>query len=115
MKNIRTLFITLTFLLGSLALAHTGLRTSAPEDGAILNESPETLSIEFREEVQLVNLTLINAQGEAVAFGFEAPKEKGLTWSWSLPSLSAGDYKVSWTAMGEDAHNARGEFTFIVK
>ncbi len=115
MKTLRIVLIALTILTSSLAWAHTGLRASVPEDGAILNESPEVLNIRFREEVQLVKVALINAQGESVAFGFEVPEEKGITYNWSLPSLPAGDYRVSWTAMGGDAHNVRGEFTFIVK
>jgi methionine-rich copper-binding protein CopC len=115
MKILRMLFVTIIILFSSVAWAHTGLRSSVPEDGAIINESPVELSISFRQNVRLVEVTLINAQGDFVAFDFEAPEEEGTTFSWSLPPLSAGYYRVSWVAMGGDAHNVRGEFTFSVK
>lgn len=114
MKRFNLLVSTLLLVFSASLFAHTGLKSSMPEDGAMLNEAPKKLEIVFRDEVKLVKVALVDAKGKAVEFGYKMPQEKGTSFSWTLPALPAGDYKVNWTAMGGDDHNVMGSFGFMV-
>lgn len=97
--------------------AHAAVAATSPGDGEILGERPETVSIEFNENVNVSesSVRLIDARGEAVTLE-ERNRTKvgaGVEISWSVPEdLAEGWHAVAWRAVSEDGHPINGSFTF---
>ena len=114
MKVFKMVAILTLLLLSNLASAHSGLKHSTPENGAMLNKLPEDLALEFTMQVKLVKLQLIEKSGEAIKLITKPGENFETSFSIALPMLDTGSYKVKWVAMGKDAHKMKGDFTFTL-
>ena len=113
MRILRVAIAGLLLTGSSCALAHAHLTRSAPADGAHLASAPTVLELHFSEGAQLTALWIQRA-GEAkhkLAPTADKPSEQ---ISIALPSLGAGQYVVSWRALGSDGHVAPGELHFVI-
>jgi len=107
--------VTSALLAFSLASqAHTGLKTSAPTDGAALEQSPQQLVLNYSGPVRAVKVVLSSAAGERVDFGFAPSAKANKNFSWQLPQLPAASYQVQWIVVGGDGHKMKGDFDFSV-
>jgi copper resistance protein C len=114
MKKIIGLVASSLLVLSSAAFAHSGLHSSMPANEAMLMATPKALELGFTGEVRLLKLKLSTAKGGNVKFDFK-PSAKGAdSYSYPLPELEVGNYKVEWMAMGGDAHKMTGNFSFMV-
>jgi len=113
-KFYKTLTLTLLFVSSQL-LAHAGLKTSEPKNGAVLMQSPEKLQLEFTKAVRLVKVTITSKAGKNIPLEFDGRGKPSIAYSIQLPKLINSDYQVSWMAMGSDTHKMKGSFRFIVK
>jgi len=114
MKKLVTLCAAGAFIFSSAVFAHTGLSASVPAKNAMLMATPKQLDLEFNSEVRLVKLHLRNSNAELIKFDFK-PSVKGMTkFSYSLPPLASGNYRVNWVIMGNDAHKMSGSYSFMV-
>jgi copper transport protein len=98
------------------ASAHAILRATNPADGEVLDEVPDTVSLEFNEPVSTSagGVRVFNAQGARVDAGdAETPTDSLESVEVSLrPDLPDGTYIVSWRALSADAHPVHGAFVF---
>ena len=107
----------LVVLLHGAVLAHTGLRESVPAEGSVLSISPERLILSFTEEVRLLRLdvlTTLEPVAEKVDIGFVPESATKAEYSFQLPDLSPGSYRVDWSVMGADSHTVQGSVAFSV-
>ena len=114
MKIFKNLSILSLVLLSSLVSAHSGLKNSTPENGAMLTKSPEKVMLEFKAPVKLVKLQLIGKSGKPIKLIKSPSKTFNKMFNVELPVLDMGSYKVKWVMMGKDAHKMKGGFTFVV-
>jgi copper resistance protein C len=115
MKYLKFLLLLPTLLLGTpLLLAHTGLETASPADGAVIKTAPTALELTFSGDVQLLKLDVATVAGAAQETGFEASATAAKTFSVPLPALAPAAYTVSWTVLGADGHRVEGSFGFTV-
>lgn len=114
MKIFKIVAILTLALLSNLASAHSGLKYSTPENGAMLNKSPEDLTLKFTVQVKLVKVQLMDQSGEPIKLMSKPSKNFATTFNIALPMLDTGSYKVKWIAMGKDAHKIKGGFTFTL-
>ena len=112
------------------ANAHSPLSSSSPQDGETLDVSPPEIIMDFKSPAKLIKVEFKksnNKQGKSFLrglFGGDDVKSVPLGESFlmsmnkrqiiPMPSLGAGDYLLSWRAMGEDGHVIKGELTFKV-
>ena len=108
----KVLLLGVSLLAPSLLFAHARLTAASPADGAVVNESPETLTLTFNEDVQLLKLTLTGTDEKPVATGFKPSSANQTTFSVALPELAKGAYTVNWTIMGDDGHKVEETYTF---
>ena len=101
-------------IFSSSALAHTGLASSSPSSGAIVNQAPEQLSLTFSGDVTLVRLAVTNQQDQQLGIDFSPARTPQAVYQISLPVLAAGRFTVQWAAIGEDGHTLTETFTFVV-
>lgn len=114
MKILKSVAILSLVLLSNLVSAHSGLKSSTPANGAMLNQLPESVGLEFTMPVKLVKLKVIEQSGKLVKVTSAPSKEFKSNFNIELPELEAGKYKVIWVTMGKDAHKMKGEFTFSI-
>lgn len=94
--------------------AHNSLVANFPEDGAVLNIGPEELTLRFSDSTYLETIEIYSEEGVLIDIGFEPSKQASNYFSVPLPELVAGEYQVDWLVIGDDTHEIKGEFTFIV-
>ena len=114
MKSIKNLVVLSLFLLSGLAHAHVHLKNSAPENGAMLNNTPKHIMIEFSGKVRLVKLQLTKGSDKPIKLIKSPTPNFQYKHQIKLPQLSQGEYKVSWIAMGQDAHKMKNHVIFTV-
>lgn len=108
------------FLLGAAASAqaHSTLARSEPKAGAVLRQAPNEIRIWFTEPIKvgLSTIEVREVSGKQVdqRDARTDAKEPTLVRLSLLPSLGPGTYKVTWTAVAQDMHVAKGSFTFRV-
>jgi copper transport protein len=107
------LVVWFTLLLASPAGAHATLVSTSPEPGAVLDESPESVSVTFNEPVQTDadSLRVIDASGALVS---STPASSGATVSVDVDTDAQGWFAVSWQIVSEDGHPLTGGWTYRV-
>jgi len=116
MKFIKYVLCLLVLLNGTV-LAHTGLKESVPAEGSVLSVSPEHLLLSFTEEVRLFRLdvlTILESEEEKIDIGFVPESATEAEYSFQLPELSTGNYRIDWSVMGADSHAVQGSVSFSV-
>ncbi len=103
----------LTF--ANVASAHTTVKTSMPEDGAVYATLPDTLQLNFGQPVRLASVKIRKIDGQAVDVEFERAKSAAKSFAVPAPILSDGRYVLRWTAMAKDGHVMKGEIAFAIK
>jgi methionine-rich copper-binding protein CopC len=116
------LLIALSFLIaqplgwsGTLAWAHAYPTISSPENGAVLQQSPREIRIQFTEGLELAfsQITVKGPGGEVVSQGkLRQPAQD--TLAVDLKPLSPGIYAVEWQVLSVDTHVTEGVLRFTV-
>ena len=127
---LKNFLLTMLITIPIAANAHSPLSSSSPKDGETLDAPPIEIVMDFKSPAKLIKVELKksnNKQGNSFLgelFGGDdgEPVQLGESFLMSvnkrqiipMPSLGAGDYLLSWRAMGEDGHVIKGELTFKV-
>ncbi len=113
-KKLSLFTFILFFTFVSATLAHTGLESSNPQNGEVINEELKQITLTFEGTIeQGSTFTLLNANGETITVDNMTIMENILTGDLSTP-LENGDYTVDWSIIGEDGHLIEESFTFSV-
>lgn len=113
-KKISLFTFILLFTFVSAAFAHTGLESSNPQNGEVLNEELKAITLTFEGNIeQGSTFTLQNANGETITVDNITIIGNILTGDLSTP-LENGDYTVDWSIIGEDGHLIEDSFTFSI-
>jgi methionine-rich copper-binding protein CopC len=106
--------ILLLTLLPTTAFAHSGLKSSTPNDKEIITRPLNEIVMEFNTNIEkLSTFTLLDKQGQNVNVDSIAVEGKKLKGALKEP-LPHGDYSVHWKIVGEDGHVIERGFTFTV-
>jgi methionine-rich copper-binding protein CopC len=111
----RFLLLAISVLAPTLLFAHAKLTEARPADGAVVNASPETLTLTFSEEVQLLKVALTGNDNKELATDFAASAAKQTSFAVTLPELAQDSYTVNWTILGNDGHKVEGSYAFSVE
>jgi len=96
------------------ASAHVKLTETMPVDGAQLSVAPKMAMLHFNKPTRVVRVSL--KQGDKpIPFKFKPSKKLLKMLHVSLPTLSAGDYQLSWILLGNDGHKMKDSISFSVK
>lgn len=94
------------------ALAHTHLDVTSPKGGETVS-SPSVMMLTFGGDVRLVRVEVKGSAG-TVDIGFTPVAAAQASFHMPMPFMAAGQYVVTWTAIGEDGHSVSDEFAFTV-
>lgn len=117
MKRAGALLVGLLFIVSS-ALGHSDLQRSEPKSGAMLPRSPNEIKLRFSEPIKvgLSTIAVRNEAGKQVDRNdlHSDEKDPALVRLSLAPDLPPGLYKVSWSAVAQDLHVSKGDFSFRV-
>ncbi len=113
-KKVSLFTFILLFTFVSVTFAHTGLESSNPQNGEVINEELEQITLTFEGKVeQGSTFTLKNANGESITVNNITITENVLSGDLSSP-LENGYYTVDWSLIGADGHLIEDSFAFTV-
>lgn len=104
-------------LLPASAFAHASLLATSPERDAVIKESPEKITLDFSEplELETSQLHVTDSSGKKVNLTeFNLTPGNAREMYAKLPPLSKGTYVVSYSVLSEDGHLVSDSFTFSV-
>ena len=99
----------------SSAFAHVKLESATPAINASVASQPQNISLNFGEEVMLMNVKLLDAQRKDIPLNYKITHDMKKSFEVAVPKLKKGKYTVVWTTMGADGHNMNGEYNFTLK
>lgn len=96
-----------------IASAHTTISTSTPNEGEVITEALNELSVEFAGSIEdQSTLTLVHEQ-EEIEIDTILIEEKKITGSLASP-LENGNYTLTWKVASKDGHVLTGDIPFTV-
>jgi methionine-rich copper-binding protein CopC len=102
----------------SSVMRHLKLVRSFPAADTVLATSPEKVTIELSEAVEVTGakLTLATQGGAPIALGAlrREPSAPKVLRADVTTTLAVGGYVVSWRTMSKDGHVVKGTFAFRV-
>ena len=99
----------------SSAFAHVKLESATPAINASVASQPQNITLNFGEEVMLMNVKLLDAQRKDITLNYKITHDMKKSFEVAVPKLKKGKYTVVWTTMGADGHNMNGEYNFTLK
>lgn len=116
MNRIYNLIMIVAFsaVLSSLVLAHSSTKITIPENEAILDEVPETISIQMTNKIRLIKVEMQLEDHAIIEIDISEYKEFQTEFTLPIKSQGAGVYGITWRALGDDGHPVKGSFTFTV-
>ncbi|WP_100404117.1 copper resistance CopC family protein [Bacillus sp. FJAT-42315] len=94
--------------------AHTGLQSSYPTEGEMVEGEVKEITMEFNTSIEKGSLfTLFDEKGTEIALE-DIQIDKNKLIGTTSESLTEGLYTVNWSIVGEDGHLIKGEYTFTV-
>jgi methionine-rich copper-binding protein CopC len=102
------------WVFSSTSLAHTAIKISNIENGAILAFSPAAFEFSFSANVGLAALELQMQGDNPVSLEYDSPTTMRKEFSAPLPELRPGAYIIRWRAVANDGHVMRGEISFVI-
>ena len=97
------------------ALAHSGLDTTTPENGAVLAEAPPHIVLTFAKRIRLTRVRLIH--GDRAPADLDLGDQKSFATRFVVPlaGMGSGLYRIEWRGLSGDGHAVRNAFTFRVQ
>ena len=107
--------VTLAFLSGTWAYAHSKMGASMPADGETLTSAPTKIVLNFSDKLRLTKVEASHSGGDMQ--DFDLGDHTSFTESFTLPMepMGAGTYEVEWRGLGIDGHSMQGSFSFKVE
>lgn len=107
---------TVSLLLASSPLwAHAHVSTTQPEAGAILEQAPEQLELQFDSPIRITQFDVTGPEGlvELSEDPIGASAERHV--AVPADTLAPGDYEVVWRGIAEDGHAMSGGYRFAIQ
>ena len=96
------------------AFAHAEIKTSDPEDAAVLATPPTVITLTFTEGLdQAKSSFVLDGPAGAVGTG-KAVEQGGTVMTLAGLTLAPGAYTIKWTSASTDGHLDRGTLSFTV-
>ncbi len=115
---VAALLVALVIVLAGVspASAHAELVGTDPEEGAVLETAPESVTLTFNEPVRLTSqeVAVYDAEGEVVDSSASAGGVEVTVALSGAADLVDGTYVVSWNVLSSDGHPISGALTFSV-
>lgn len=118
-RVLASLFVTSALVVSQAALAHAHLKTQYPAAKAVMDASPQALTLTFGEDIEpaFSGVDILDAQQQPMPVAKaqrNGRQHNQLIVPLSQP-LPAGSYQVNWHVLSVDGHKTQGNYSFSVK
>jgi copper resistance protein C len=110
----RTACVAVLFGVAALAHAHTNVASTSPKNGAVLEQSPPTIEINFEHAVRLTSVVVLAAGRPERKLQF-SPSDSASTFTVTDPALAPGRNEIQWKALSRDGHVISGALILVIK
>jgi methionine-rich copper-binding protein CopC len=100
--------------LGSYAFAHTSAVSTTPKSGSMLEHSPPSIEITFKDPVRITSI-VVQHDGKPERKLESSPKTSAATFKIDNPQLEPGLSHVRWIALSQDGHVIKGVIDLTIK
>lgn len=105
----------LAILAPTSAFAHTGLKSSIPENKQVMDSEVKEIKMTFNTDIEnLSSFKVVDAQGTEHEIVDKLIDKASMSGVLNQP-LKDGEYTVNWKIIGKDGHPIKGSFPFSVK
>ncbi|MEY1577579.1 copper homeostasis periplasmic binding protein CopC [Providencia manganoxydans] len=116
LSAVAVLFLGMSF---QQAFAHAHLKDQLPAEGAAVEQTPESITLNFSEGIE-VNFAKVKVTGpnDNVVKTGKPELDPNNDTKVIVPiesKLAAGKYDVNWSVVSVDGHKTKGEYSFTVK
>ncbi|WP_140179474.1 copper homeostasis periplasmic binding protein CopC [Providencia stuartii] len=116
LSAVAVLFLGMSF---QQAFAHAHLKDQLPAEGAAVEQTPESITLNFSEGIE-VNFAKVKVTGpnDIVVKTGKPELDPNNDTKVIVPiesKLAAGKYDVNWSVVSVDGHKTKGEYSFTVK
>ena len=101
--------------LAPVAVAHSPVDTTTPENGAVITDVPADISLNFVNDIRLTRVEMTHADHPSVQLDLGDQKSFDRSFTLPLEAMGDGIYRLEWRGLGIDGHVMQGEFTFTVE
>jgi methionine-rich copper-binding protein CopC len=111
-----TVTVCVALLLGAgPASAHTRLQSSDPADGSNIGSAPESVSLQFNEDIQaeFATLSVVGPDGTQYQKGVVSAANGQISTAVS-PLGPAGAYQIGYRVVSDDGHPVTGKVSFTL-
>jgi methionine-rich copper-binding protein CopC len=112
------LFATIAGAAHVAAWAHPTLQGSTPAKDAELTRTPKEVTLQFNEKLEAAfsNIKVLDEAGKTVSTDKATlAAADPSVMKVAVPPLAPGKYIVQFTAVGQDGHRRKGDYSFAVK
>lgn len=115
MKKIIVLAFVFLLTFASSAFAHTGLESSTPSNGQVIEDELKEIILTFEGKIeQSSTFEVRNNSGEITSVEDISINEGQMTGTLST-ALENGSYEIVWSIVGADGHPIEGNIPFTVE
>jgi copper resistance protein C len=97
-----------------LAQAHTNVAGTSPKSGAVLEQSPPAIEINFEQAVRMTSVVVLAAGRPERKLQF-SPSGSASTFTVTDPALAPGRNEIQWKALSRDGHVISGSLILVIK
>lgn len=109
------LVVASTWAVPAAVHAHADYVSTSPEDGAVLEQSPTEVSVEFDSGLLDAGAAFVVTAADGTVVSIEPAVVGRRSLSVPLPpNLAAGEYQAAFRVVSEDGHTVTDSFTFTV-
>lgn len=114
MKKTWVFTLIFLFIFSPVALGHSGLSSSSPKEGEIVQRELSNVSLQFNTTIENSStLQVLDAEGQIVPIENFSLSSESMVGELVKP-LAEGNYTVEWKIIGKDGHPIDGVFSFSV-
>jgi methionine-rich copper-binding protein CopC len=103
------------FLLSGAAFAHGEKEANLPADGAVLQTSPEKISMTFEMPMRITFISLRDNAGREHDLTRTDNMQLVTEFDAVPAALPLGRYTIEWRGLAEDGHSMEGDFSFEIE
>ncbi len=105
----------LAMFLATSAVAHSPLRSTTPENAAVLTEVPAEISMEFTNDIRLARVDMTHDDHPTVTLELGGQTSFATGFVLPMDDMGDGTYLIEWRGLGADGHVMQGQFSFSVE
>jgi len=113
MRKFLLIFLICFLSFVGIALAHTGLESSTPQNGEVITENLQNITLTFEGKLENGSTFTVKNSNEEIL-----PTEISLAENLLIGTLSSplenGEYQIHWSIIGADGHPIEGDLSFSV-